>query len=148
MTPYGNGYFKFIDANAMMKFTKPHPDSAMKWEGWQENDKSVRELIGLTRRVNNDRDYLQQFTGQYYSPHLDYHFSIVLNEKEELIVRRPTVRDVVLTPFNKDQFIMEGRTGAYSVYSWINFTRNKKGRVDGFVHQDSRTMHHRCDKIK
>ena len=95
-----------------------------------------------------DEKYLQQFTGEYLSTHLDYYFRILFNEERQLVVRRPTVRDVVLIPHSKDRFIMEGKTGAYSVYGWVNFTRNKEGSIDGFINSDSRLMHHRFDRVE
>lgn len=147
LTPYGDGYFKFIQANAMMKFTKVHPDTAMKWEAWQENDNNPREFARAETNVVMDANYLKQFTGAYLSRHLDYYFKIIFNDQGQLVLKRPTVRDVVLIPHSKDRFIMEGKTGAYSVYSWVNFTRNKKGLIDGFSNNDSRLMHHRFDKV-
>jgi CubicO group peptidase (beta-lactamase class C family) len=148
MTPFGNGYFKFMQANAMMKFTKVHPDSAMKWEAWQEQDITPREFVRAETKVVMDQKYLQKFTGEYLSTQLDYYFKIVLNEQGQLVMKRPTVRDVVIVPHSEDRFIVEGKTGAYSVFTWLIFTRTKKGKIDGFILRDSRTMHHRCDKVE
>lgn len=148
LTPFGNGYFKDIQNNAFGQFTKTHPDSAMKAEFWLAQDRSFK--LNMTRAEGNgavNEQYLQQFTGQYFNAQLDYYFRIILDEQGQLIIKRPTVRDVVMIPYSKDKFIVEGKTGAYSVFSWIQFSRNEEGEIDGFTGRDSRTMNFRCDKV-
>jgi CubicO group peptidase (beta-lactamase class C family) len=149
LTPFGNGYFKDIQNNAFGQFTKTHPDSAMKAEFWLAQDRSFK--LNMTRAEGSivvNEQYLQQFTGQYYNAQLDYYFRIAVDEQGQLIIKRPTVRDVVMIPYSNDKFIVEGKTGAYSVFSWMLFTRNQEGEIDGFTGRDSRTMNFRCEKVK
>jgi len=149
LTAFGNGYFKDIENNAFMQFTQTHSDSNIQAEFWLENNRSFS--LKMTRnksKVVLDENYLQQFTGQYYCAQLDYYFRIIMDEQGQLIIKRPTVRDVVMMPYIEDQFIVEGKTGDYSVFGKNIFTRNKDGNVDGFISRDSRSMNFRCDKVK
>lgn len=93
------------------------------------------------------KEYLDQFTGQFYSPHLDYYLRIVL-EDDKLIIKRPTTTDKIMEPYGENRFMFAVENGAYTSYTTATFTQNKAGRVDGFTLQDSRTMHHRFDKVE
>jgi len=119
----------------------------MKMEAWQGAEASPLIFLRAEGRKDLDKETSKQYTGRFYSSHLDYFLRIVQDENGKLIIKRPTVPDAILDPNSKDQFIVEQKNGAYSVYMMATFTKNKKGEIDGFTLQDSRMMHHRFDKV-
>lgn len=147
MTSFGNGLFKDMDFDVPMQFTQSHPDSAIKLQAWTPDG----QVLTFYKEINKavvDKKYLEQFTGQYYSPHLDYYCRILLNDNGQLIIRRPTLSDKVLESYRDNSFLfeMEHRTDAW--YVKATFTKDKNGKVDGINMQHIRMMHHRFDKIK
>lgn len=148
ITPFGNDYFKDMEEDMNLKFTKIHPDSAMKMEAWQGAGENPLIFLRAEGKKDLDKETSKQYTGRFYSSHLDYYLRIIQDENGKLIIKRPTVPDAILDPNSKDQFIVEQKNGAYSVYMMATFTKNKKGEIDGFTLQDSRMMHHRFDKVK
>lgn len=148
IAPFGNGYFKDIEEDAKIQFSKPSSASPMKMEVWLGDKETVHHYVRKEDNVKADRIYLEQFTGQFHSPHLDYYLRIVMNGEGQLIIKRPTVPDTFLEPDSRDRFLVEQKNGSYSVYMIATFTRNKKGAIDGFSLRDSRMMHHRFDKVK
>lgn len=147
LTFFGDGYFMDLSEGAMMHFTQTHADSAMRWQVWRD-DETPLILLRQEKRVDAGRDYLQQFTGQYYSPHLDFYLRIVLTDRGELVIRRPMIKDTRLDPGPKNQFMFEIWNGGYSSFATATFKTDKKGKVNGFTLQDSRMMHHRFEKVK
>lgn len=146
LKPYGKGLFKDELGNSF-RFNESTSEKTMKLEAWPP-DRNELLLFNRPENINQTKEYLQQFTGQYYSPHLDYYFRIVLNEDGQLVLKRPTVSDKIMEPYGKNEFIFEMETGDYSVYETITFSFNSNGKVDGFNVHDSRLMHHRFDKVK
>lgn len=147
ITAFGNGLFKDMEEDVSMEFIKIHPDSTMKLKIWVPDG----QLWEFKREEGNEKmnnNYLKQFTGRFYSPHLDYYFRIILNDAGQLIIKRPTVSDKTMETYGDNSFFFEGETGAYNFYTRATFTKNKKGEIDGFNLQDSRMMHHRFDKVK
>ena len=94
-----------------------------------------------------NKEYLQQFTGRFYSPHLDYFFKIILNDKGQLVIKRPTVSDKIMEPYGENCFFFEGETGGYSFYTTLTFTKNKNLQIAGFTLQGSRLMQHQFVKV-
>jgi len=148
ITSFGNGYFKDLDDDTMMQFIEGEPDSVMKLKIWQEGRNKSKIFIREESKVNFTKDYLQQFIGKYYSPHLDYYFSIVMNEKGQLILKRPTVPNTYMEPTSEERFLIEQKNGGYSTFVRMIFTKNEKDEVDGFSLQYSRLMHHRFEKVQ
>lgn len=148
ITSFGNGYFKDMEEDAKMKFTKSSDGNVINLEIWMSGADRLTVLKRNIPAFEVDKAYLQQFTGRYYSAHLDYYFRIVLNDKGQLIIKRPTVPSMPMIPDSENRFIIEQWNGGYSVFMMCTFTRNKSGRIDGFTLQDSRMMHHRFDKVQ
>lgn len=133
ITSFGDGYFKLLDENSMMRFTKPHPDSAMRWEIWQDNGMEPLILLREEKQINATKENLQQFTGQFYSAHLDYYFRVVLSDDgTKLNFVRPTIPQTALQPSVKDQFLFAIWNGASTAIARAKFMRDKAGKVDGF----------------
>jgi CubicO group peptidase (beta-lactamase class C family) len=147
ITAFGNWLFKDMEENVPMQFTNINPDAPMKLTIWTPNGQILNYQREETKEKVN-KVYLKQFQGQFYSPHLDYYFRIILNEEGQLVIKRPTVSDKIMETYGDNSFFFEGETGAYNFYTQATFTKNEKGEIDGFNLQDSRMMHHRFNKVK
>jgi len=103
----------------------------------------------ITTKTIYTKAQLQKFTGKYYSKHLDFYWTIVMDEEGNLIVKRPTIANKVLEPFYNNEFrlVIEFRENEESRV-WIKFEYDATGKVSGFNVQNSRLMHHRFDKME
>ncbi len=147
MMAFGNALFKDLDYNTLMQFTQSPPDSTLKLQVWTP-DGQILVFHREKGKALVTKSYLQQFTGQFYSPHLDYYCRISLNENGQLIIRRPTLSDKILEPNGENRFLFEMDHQRDNWYVVAEFTRNKNGTVDGINMQHTRMMHHRFDKVK
>lgn len=147
LTPFGNGHFKDMDDGTMMRFTPSETGTAMELELWMERMEPLT-FLREENRTTFSRDYLHQFTGRYYSPHLDYFFRIVLSDEGHLLIERPTVPDTPMEPTSENRFLVEQKNGSYSTYIRLLFSRDRGNKVDGFTVQYSRMMHHRFEKVE
>jgi hypothetical protein len=149
--PVGDSLFRDPGYPAMFKFSQVHPDSALMIEAIEEPG-----VVQILKRQNVDasfkpssKEYLQQFTGTYYSKHLDYNFRIIMNERNELILKRPTVSDKQLEPYAENQFLFIMEDGMSTPWNVLmKFTVDNNKLINGFDLQHTRLMHHRFDKIK
>lgn len=146
----GNNIFKDPEYPAWLVFSQPHKDSAMHVTIYNQGDYTEtwhwkRETTAKTKYTNAQ---LQKFTGKYYSKHLDFYWTIVMNDAGELVVKRPTIADKILEPFYNDEFrlIIEFRENEESRV-WIKFEYDAAGNASGFNVQNSRLMHHRFEKV-
>jgi Beta-lactamase len=150
LIPVGDSLFKDPFYPALFKFTQEHPDSSLMIEAIEEPS-----IIEKMKRTNDfipaeslSKEYLQSFTGKYYSQHLDYYFTIILNEKNELVLRRPTISDKQLESYAENQFLFrmeDGMGSGWNVLLKFTFDNNV---VTGFDLQHIRMMHHRFEKVK
>ena len=147
MIPVGENLFKEPDFGTIIQIRKASKDSVMKMQAWSP-DGSVMNFTKVKTVVNNSKDYLEQFTGEYHSRHLDFYCRIVLNENNQLIIRRPTISDKLLIPDGENKFLFEMEAVGDRWYVVAQFTKNEKGEVDGINMQHVRMMHHRFDKVK
>ncbi len=146
MIPVGENLFKDPDYGTIMHITQEHGDSVVKMQAWPP-DGTVLNFVRTKTSSSFSKDYLQQFKGEYHSKHLDFYCRIVLNENNQLIIRRPTISDKVLVSDGENRFLFEMEAGGDSWYVVAVFTKNKKGEVDGINMQHVRMMHHRFDKV-
>jgi CubicO group peptidase (beta-lactamase class C family) len=150
LIPIGNNLFKDPGYPALFKFIQTHADSAMQIEAIEQSG-VVEEMkrVKVTSQVTSpSKEYLQSFTGKYYSKHLDYYFTIILNEKNELVLKRPTIEDKQLEPYAENQFIFhleDGMGSGWNVLMTFTFDYNL---ITGFDLQHIRLMHHRFEKVK
>lgn len=150
MKVVGNNIFTDPEYPAWLVFSQPHKDSTMHVTIYNQGDYTEtwhwkRETATKTKYTQAQ---LQKFTGKYYSKHLDFYWTIEMNEAGELVVKRPTITDKILEPFYNDEFrlIIEFRENEESRV-WIKFEYDAVGNVNGFNVQNSRLMHHRFDKV-
>jgi hypothetical protein len=148
LVPIADNLFKDPDYPNYFRFIQAHPDSAIKLEAVspafvETMEQNVFNSIGFSA------EYLKQFTGLYYSKHLDYYFKLELNDNSELILKRPTISDKVLTAYAENQFIFLMESGMGEGWNVLtSFTFNQKGDVNGFDLQHIRMMCHRFEKVK
>ena len=151
LIPVGDSLFRDPDYPAMFKFSQIHPDSAVMIEVLEEQgvaETMKRQKVDASFK-SASKAYLQQYTGKYYSKHLDYYFTIILNERNELVLKRPTISDKELEPYEENQFLFRMEDGMSS--SWnvlMKFTIDNNKLITGFDLQFTRLMHHRFDKVK
>jgi hypothetical protein len=150
LIPIGDGLFKDPDYPAIFKFFQPYPDSAMQIEAIEQpgvvEEMNRVDVVGSV--TSPSKEYLQSYTGKYYSKHLDYYFTIILNEKNELVLKRPTIADKQLEPYAENQFIFhleDGMGSGWNVLMKFTFDNNL---ITGFDLQHIRLMHHRFEKVK
>lgn len=145
----GNGIFKDPDYPIWNVMYKPHPDSAMRATIYRQtasNDSIEWEKVTATKR-NYSTGYLQKLCGTYYSKHLDFYWRIVLNEKGQLVLKRPTIADKIIEPGYDDEFKLpiQFHTNDES-WAWIKFYFSDNGEVEYLDVRHGRLMHHRFDK--
>ncbi|NOT74963.1 MAG: beta-lactamase family protein [Cyclobacteriaceae bacterium] len=147
----GNGVFKDPDFAVWLRFFRTHPDSLMQVEAHKQFGKP--EIFNWVKDTNVEpfypREYLQKLTGKYYSKHLDFYLSIVLNDDGKLVVKRPTIADKFLQSHSADEFILltDFQETDYEVNFWIHFYFNQAGIPTHFDVRHGRLMHHRFDRI-
>ena len=94
------------------------------------------------------KEDLQRFTGKYYSSHLDFYWTIVLDGNNQLVVKRPTIADKIIEPSVDGEFRLMIDYGPYSGDAWIRFYADKSGKVTHFTVTHPRLMGHKFDKIQ
>jgi CubicO group peptidase (beta-lactamase class C family) len=145
----GNGIFKDADYPIWNAMYKLHPDSAMRATIYRQtasNDSIEWQKVTATKK-NYSTGYLQKLCGTYYSKHLDFYWRIILNEKGELVLKRPTIADKIIEPGYDEEFKLpiQFHTNDES-WAWIKFYFTEKGEVDYLNVRHGRLMHHRFDK--
>lgn len=145
----GNGIFKDPDYPIWLVMHKPDPDSAMQASVHRQtaNNDIIEWQKITTIKKSYSADELQKLTGTYYSKHLDFYWRIVLNEKGELVVKRPTIADKIIEPGYDDEFKLNIQFHTNDEQSaWIKFYFSEKGEVEYIDVRHGRLMHHRFDK--
>jgi CubicO group peptidase (beta-lactamase class C family) len=146
----GNGIFKDPDYPIWLMMHKPHPDSAM--QATLHRPTAMNDVIEWQRVTATKKNYsaeeLQKLTGTFYSKHLDFYWRIILNEKRQLVLKRPTISDKIIEPGYDEEFELpiQFHTDDESV-GWIKFYFNEKGEVEYLNVRHGRLMHHRFDKL-
>ena len=100
-------------------------------------------------KTQYSKEELQKIAGRYYSKHLDFYWTIVMNDEGHLELKRPTIADKLLEPFYDNEFRLkvdfreedESRV-------WLRFYYDEAGEVTWFDVHNPRLMHHRFDKVK
>lgn len=128
-------------------FSGVHPDSATRLVMYTYDGEIIHMEKSRSVIQKPGRNELQKLTGKYYSRHLDFYWTLILNEKDELVVKRPTVPDKVLKPWIDNEFMLTTDYGPYSSESWVRFHYNQKGKVTHFTVSHPRLMDHRFEKL-
>ena len=128
-------------------FSQPHPDSAVRLVMYTYDGETIHMEKVKSAIQKPPGKELQKLTGKYYSKHLDFYWTLVLNEKDQLVVKRPTIADRVLEPWVDDEFRLMTDYGEYSSESWVRFHYDEKGNVTHFTVSHPRLMNHRFEKL-
>lgn len=146
----GNGIFKDPDYPVWNAMYKPHPDSPMRATIYRQtasNDSIEWQKVTATKKKYST-DHLQKLCGTYYSKHLDFYWRIVLNEKGQLVLKRPTIADKIIEPGYDDEFKLNIQFHTNDEgWGWIKFYFTEKGEVEYLNVRHSRLMHHRFNKL-
>lgn len=109
---------------------------------------------GVTMALDNEEPWkpaaaeLKEYSGRYYSKHLDYYWNIEMNSAGKLILRRQGLPDAELEPDGKDQFYFIGEKYPGAGFnSWITFNRDAGGTITRITVSSGRVMHHIFDKV-
>jgi CubicO group peptidase (beta-lactamase class C family) len=147
----GGGIFKDPDYEAWLRFYQPHPDSLMRIEAHKQFGKPeiFHSIKDVTEEPVYTKEYLQKLAGKYYSKHLDFYLTIVLNDDGKLVVKRPTISDKILEPHSLHEFKLptEFYEKNYESTFWIQFYFDSKGTPTHFNVHHGRLMHHRFDRV-
>lgn len=93
------------------------------------------------------KNELLGFVGKYYSPHLDFYWTLLVDDKGRLIVKRSTIFDTELIAETKDVFTLMVDKYPNSPFEvFVHFHRDATGQITHFTVSDPRLMHHRFDK--
>lgn len=93
---------------------------------------------------------LAAVTGKFYSPHLDFYWTIEQNADGKLFIKRPTIADTPLVPddgANRFRFNIESYPGI-THSATIQFLHNKTNDITHFIVRSGRIMKHRFEKIR
>ncbi len=147
LVPVAKNTFKDIESPDFFAFSQTHSDSAMKVMYTYDSDTIWMEKF-LATKPNLGRQQLQNFTGKYYSRHLDFYLTLVLNEKDKLVVKRPTIADKIIEPSADGEFELVMEYGTDISEGWIRFHYDDNGNVSHFTISNPRLMGHRFDKVQ
>ncbi len=145
----GNNIFKDPDYAVWVVFSKSHPDSLMQAAIHQQQgnpDISYLKKEDITKPTYT-KEYLQKLTGRYYSKHLDFYWTILLNDEGRLVLKRPTIADKIIEPGYDEDFVLKIQFRYDDeTDGWIHFYFNEVGDVTYLDVRHGRLMHHRFDK--
>jgi hypothetical protein len=151
LVPVGKDVFIFQRGQNIAQFTfSRSPDGAITNLEVKYNDGSPPEKMvrGTTARWQPSKQELSAFTGKYYSKHLDFYWTIELNDEGKLVIKRPTVADTIIEPESINQFQIKIEQYPDSGFdAWMLFHKDQKGNITHFTVWFPRMMHHRFDRI-
>jgi CubicO group peptidase (beta-lactamase class C family) len=147
LVPVEKNTFRDPEYPDVFVFSQTHPDYAVKATLYTyDGDTIIMEKI-QTVKPNLNREQLQKLTGKYYSRHLDFYWTLVLNEKDQLVVKRPTIADKIIEPSADGEFQLVMEFGTQISEGWIRFYYSGNGDISHFTVSNPRLMGHRFDKV-
>ncbi|SDB58378.1 CubicO group peptidase, beta-lactamase class C family [Flavobacteriaceae bacterium MAR_2010_188] len=142
------GVFKDVEYPSYIEFSPDKADNNKAWAHIHQNNQIINLIKNQAQFWQPTTGQLKSFEGKYYSPHLDNYWTIVLNEKNNLIVKRSNIADTELEPHINEEFRMWiDKFPGDSFSSWVKFHIDNNGKTTHLTVHDSRLMHHRFDKL-
>jgi len=94
-------------------------------------------------------ELLQRLTGRYRSPHLDYTWTVSLDDDGGLVVRAPTIAVLRLEPFRPGEFLLqhEKYAGAPAQYL-VRFHETAAREIGHLTVWNPRLINHRFDRVR
>ncbi len=89
---------------------------------------------------------LRRLAGTYYSEHLDYHWTLMVDDTGRLALRAPTLPSLTLEPYSEGEFLLRHeRFPGMPYHVWIRFHENADGEVTHLTAWNPR-MNHRFER--
>ncbi len=154
LIPVGKALFYFKDQDDVgfqIEFSQSASSAPMRVEvRFSDGYPSIKLQRESVEIWQPSKEELARFTGKYYSKHLDYYWTLELNEEGQLFIKRPTVADTLIDPDGLNQFhlIIQGSPVGGGADGWILFHKDEKGKITHFTVWNTRLMHHRFDRIE
>ncbi len=143
------GVFKDVEFPSYLEFSSAKGDSNKLRAHIHQNNKVYNLVKDTATFWQPSEAQLKSFTGKYYSPHLDFYWTIVLNTEGKLIVKRATISDTQIEPHINGEFrILIEKFEGDSFGSNVKFHADEKRKITHLTVHDSRLMHHRFDKVQ
>lgn len=143
------GVFKDLEYPSYIELSKSKADSNKAWAHIHQNNRIINLVKDKAEFWQPTKEQLKDFTGRYYSPHLDVYWTIVLNEQNKLVLKRSAIKDTDMEAHINQSFrIWIDKFLGDSFSSWVRFHADEKGNVTHLTVQDSRLMGHRLDKVQ
>jgi len=148
LIPVGKDLFYYEeDYGVQFKFTQPAGNAPMQVTVTYDDGFPAETLEKEAKQWAPSKDELKQFTGKYYSRHLDYYWKLELNEQGKIVLKRATMPDTIMEPDGENQFHYIGEKGPGDGFDqWILFNKDEQGNITGFAVWSNRVMHHRFEK--
>lgn len=147
---YSRNVFKDPDYEAYLEFILPahKADPVRIYTYVNQTNKIYYHIEDTSTLWMHSHEELAGFEGKYYSSHLDFYWTLKVNEQGNLIVKRPTIGDKQLYPETKDVFtLMVDKYPEDAFEVFVKFHRNTNGKITYFTVSDPRLMDHRFDRI-
>ena len=151
LIPFAKNVFKDPDYDAYLEFEpSPQAGGATRLTTYLHLSHGIHHHVKDTTELwKPSPSELTEFHGKFYSAHLDFYWTLLSNDKGQLIIKRPTIAHTALTPDRKDVFsLMVDKYPDNSFEVMVKFFRNKKGTITHFTVSDPRLKDHRFDKVK
>ena len=147
LVPVAKNTFRDPEYPDVIVFSQLHPDSTIQATFYSSGGDTIflKKMNGV--RPQLERKQLKNLVGTYYSRHLDFFWTLALNENNQLVVKRPTIADKIMEPSADGEFLLMMDYGPYSSEGWIRFHFKENGDVSHFTVSHPRLMHHRFDKV-
>lgn len=92
-------------------------------------------------------ELLHRLAGRYHSAHLDYTWTLMLDDAGELVLRAPTMADIRVEPYQEGEFLLQHeKLPGVPFNVWIRFHENESGEVTHLTAWNPRLMNHRFDR--
>lgn len=150
LEPFAPFVFKDTDYEAYLEFVLPETKNdviQMNTHALLQN-KVYHYVKDTTVLWVPSREQLSTYTGKYYSPHLDFYWTLLIDEAGELQLKRPTIADAKLAPETEDVFTLMvekyANTEPFEVF--VSFHRDNAGQITHFTVSAPRLMHLQFDK--
>ncbi len=146
LLPIAKNTFSDPDFPDIFVFSQQHRDSTPQLVLYTYDGDTIKMEKLRYENPKPRRQELQKLVGKYYSKHLDYYLTLVLNETSQLVVKRPTIADKILEPYPDGDYRLMTDFGHFSSESWVRFYPDDLGNVTHFTVTNPRLMGHRFDK--
>jgi CubicO group peptidase (beta-lactamase class C family) len=152
LVPVGDGAFSWHSGpnnsswGMLLQFGDPEGDGPLDLV-IRYNDGYPEETFTRLEQWTPSAELLQRVAGRYHSAHLDYLWTLMIDQAGELVLRAPTMPDTRLEPYQEGEFLLRHeKFPGVPYHVWIRFHENSAGEVTHLTVWNPRLMHHRFDR--